>query len=468
MPMDFKRWLLVLIPAATFLVGYWVRGPEGDTTAAARKPLYYVDPMHPSYKSDKPGIAPDCGMQLEPVYAGGGGAGDPADTAPPGAIRLDTRKQQLMGLRTEPAMRSSGRHTLRLLGRVAPNETRIYRVTAQVDGVIRKVSDAAPGNIVRKDDLLASYFVPTNEIFSAIQGFFMPMNTRDQALGLAASDESIAQKRLSQELMDSYGVSETQLREMVRTHQVTRDIEFRSPVTGLVLARNAAIGQRADRGTEVFRIADLSRVWVLADVFEADAPLVHPGLPARVIYNSRTYHCSVTNTPPLFDAQSRTLKERLELDNSDLALRPDMFVDVEFDVQEPEAITVPVEAVIDSGTRKSVFVMTGDGVFEPRTVTTGSRYSDRVAIAGGLKPGDNVVVAGMFLLDSESRLRLAAAAAPPPPAMNGAKSTNDPVCGMDASHADFHSEYRNKTYRFCSATCKAKFDQDPARYAAQP
>jgi YHS domain-containing protein len=168
-----------------------------------------------------------------------------------------------------------------------------------------------------------------------------------------------------------------------------------------------------------------------------------------------------------FDAASRTLKVRLELDNPGLILRPDMFVDVEFEIQEPEGISVPYDAVLDSGRRKVVFVSAGQGVFEPREVTTGTRYGDRVQIVQGLHQGDNVVVSGLFLLDSESRLRLAAASAAKPALAAGA--TTDPVCGMavDPAKAAHSSTYNGSNYYFCSPSCKSQFDKDPARFAAK-
>ena len=175
----------------------------------------------------------------------------------------------------------------------------------------------------------------------------------------------------------------------------------------------------------------------------------------------------MTNSLPQFDPASRTLRVRLELDNADFVLRPDMFVDVEFDIKEPKGISVPFEALLDSGRRKTVFVSTGEGVFEAREVTTGSRFGDRVEIASGLAEGDRVVVSGMFLLDSESRLQMSAAASTKLPM--AAEAVTDPVCGMevDASKTAHQSEYEGATYRFCSKSCKDKFDANQARYAAK-
>lgn len=469
--------LLLALLAVVFVMGYWMGQPGvvGAKSAQAQ-PLYYHCPMHPAYRSDKPGDAPCCGMRLVAVYAEGtataGGSGDRNS----GAVHISLAKQQIMGLKTAKVARTSGSHTLRVLGRVAADETRVFRITALADGVIRAVGPYAAGNVIHKDDLLAKYFVSLPEVYSAIQSYFVAMNALDQGLSLDPDprliDQAKAQVRLSEELLQTYGMSEKQLREVARTRQATRDIEFRSPVSGLVLARNVALGQRAARGEELFRIAELSRIWVLADLFENESGLVRTGSEARVRYQGIA-HRAVVAEARQFDAASRTMKVRLELDNPGLVLRPDMFVDVELDVREPAGISVPVDALIDSGRRQAVFVATGEGAFEPREVTVGTRYGDRVQIAKGLEEGDTVVVSGLFLLDSESRLQLATAGAvaitsPASTTAAAPKASVDPVCGMDVEAPARHqSEFAGSVYRFCSKECKDKFDHNPAQYVAR-
>jgi membrane fusion protein, copper/silver efflux system len=461
---------LVLVSGA-FLAGYWVHQPgAGSSRGTVRQPLYYQCPMHPAYKSDKPGDAPCCGMKLVPVYADGPATPAAGTSRTPGGVRISLEKQQFMGLKTVPVARSAGSYTLRVLGRVAADESRIRRITALADGVVRTVSPVAVGNLVQKDDLLARYFVSLPEVYSAMQSYFVAMNLLDQRLALKDDprviDQAKAQIRLSEELLATYGMSEKQIRELARTRETTRDIDFRSPVSGLVLLRNVAVGQRAARGDELFRIAELSRVWVLADLFENESGLVQAGATAQIRYQQHVYRAAVSDARQ-FDPASRTLKVRLELDNPGLRLRPDMFVDVELRVREPEGISVPVDALVDAGRRQAVFVATGEGAFEPREVVTGARYGDRVQIVKGLQEGENVVVSGLFLLDSESRLQLAATTAAP--ATTAAVVANsDPVCGMEVDAKAAHqSEYNGATYRFCSKDCKQKFDLDPARHAGK-
>jgi Cu(I)/Ag(I) efflux system membrane fusion protein len=397
--------LAVVLAAGFFLAGTWYnqRATVKGDFHEGRRVLYYQDPMHPGYKSDKPGIAPDCGMQLEPVYAATG----PTELrASPGSVHISEQKQRSIGLRTEEVIRASSDHTFRVLGRVAPDETRIYRVAVAVDGWVRKAGPITSGSVVHKDEVLATFY--NRDFLTAQQTYLYALNTMDRFQENESADQlklTKAQMRAASENLEFLGMGELQLREIARTREIATDIELRSPVTGLVQTRNAFPGLRFERGSELFRIADLSHVWILADVFENDARLLRAVRKASVRYQDRLLPVHLSSSLPQFDPASRALKVRLETDNPDLILRPDMFVDVEFQVGLPAAIAVPVDAVIDSGLRKTVYVETPEG-FVPRQVETGWRLGDNIEIVSGLAPGERIVVAGNFLLDSESRMRL--------------------------------------------------------------
>jgi Cu(I)/Ag(I) efflux system membrane fusion protein len=458
---------LIAVAGISILAGYWLGRTGGSASVeASRKPLYYHDPMHPSYRSDKPGIAPDCGMALEPVYAEGASPGTPA--AAPGSVPMSAETQQRAGVQTARVERASGSYTVRLLGRVAADESRIHRVSALADGVIRAVAAQAVGNLVAKDEFLARYFVSSPELYSAVQNYFLAMSARDRGLVLNSTKDAPddAQVRLAEELLQSYGVTKAQLLELAHTRRPTRDIEFRAPVAGLVLARNAAPGQRAERGSELFRIAELSRVWVLADLFENDSRLIRAGEAAKVRYRGQTYRTQISDASQ-FDPASRTLKIRLELDNPQALLRPDMFVDVEVQVAPPPGLAVPADALVDSGLRRAVYVRSENGAFEPREVAAGTRYGDRVQILQGLEEGETIAVSGLFLLDSESRLRMIAAPLASRKTAAAPGRTIDPICGMEVDPAKtaHRSEFQGTTYYFCSQDCRKQFDANPARYA---
>jgi len=395
-----------------FLAGSWYGRISQHPKSASdnRKILYYVDPMHPNYKSDKPGIAPDCGMELQPVYVESTDAQYRRAAAPAGTVRVSSEQQQSVGIRTEEVTRGSASHTVRLLGRVALDETRIYRVAAAVDGWVRKAGPIVTGSIVQKDDVLATFY--NRDFLTAQQTYLYALNTMDRFKDKESEDQlklTHAQMQAAEENLEFLGMGETQLQEVARTRQIAKDIELRSPVPGLVLARNAFAGLRFDRGGELFRIADLNHVWILADAFENDAQLIHAAQSAAVRYEGRRIPVQMSKTLPQFDAGSRSFKVRLEVDNPNFLLRPDVFVDVEFQASLPPGIAVPVDAVLDSGLRKTVYVERGKGLFEPREVETGAYVGDSVLITRGLRPGERIVVSGNFLIDSESRLQLGAA-----------------------------------------------------------
>ena len=403
--------LAVVLAAGFFLTGAWYnqRATVKAGVHEGRRVLYYQDPMHPAYKSDEPGIAPDCGMRLEPVYADSESeSGDGRASPSTGSVHITAEQQRTIGLETETVTPAAGVHTLRVLGRVALDETRIYPLAAVADSLLRKSGPIVTGSIVQKDDLLATFY--NREALNAQQTYLIALGAMDRFKNSAGEGQlnlARTQIKAAEENLEFLGMGETQIREVARTRQIARDVEFRSPVAGLVVARNAFSALRFERGAELFRIADINHIWILADVFENDARLLRSVRSAKVRYQDREIPVRISDTLSQFDPESRALKVRLEADNPGFLLRPDMFVDVEFQVALPQAIAVPVDAVIDSGLRKTVYVETADGGFTPRAVETGWRMGDTVQITKGLEPGERIVVSGNFLLDSESRLHSA-------------------------------------------------------------
>lgn len=415
--------LLSFIIAGAFLAGslYHSHAFAGESLSAARKILFYVDPMHPAYRSAKPGTAPDCGMRLEPVYAGdamaaAGGSREESSHLP-NAVNISAEKQQRIGVQVSAVEKTSGTHWLRLLARVAPDETKIYRLVAGMDGVTRQISGVTTGSQVSKDQWLATFSAP--ELRAPIQGYLISLDVVDrQKEGgaqapsqIRAADEGVRQ---ALDRLLNMGISNAQVEEVTRTRETPTDLVITAPAAGIVLGRSLSVGQRFDKGAEWFRIADLSKVWILADVFEKDAQYIRPGQMARVTLaaGGPAMSAKVSDILPQFDPASRTFKVRLEMDNPGLALRPDMFVDVALAIVLPASVAVPVDAVLDSGLKKTVFVDRGAGYFEPRQVETGWRFDDRVEIVRGLDPGERIVTAANFFLDSETRMQQAAATKP--------------------------------------------------------
>jgi RND family efflux transporter MFP subunit len=266
------------------------------------------------------------------------------------------------------------------------------------------------GSHVDKDEWLATLSAP--EIRSPIQGYLVARELFERAKKDSESSASIelARSGLQQatERLLTLGISSTQIEEITRTRQVPTSIDILAPAAGFVLARNISVGQKFSRGDELFRIADLSRVWVLADAFGAEAEHMLPGAAAEISIpgRARTLRGRVSrDVPPQFDAASQSVKLRLDADNPGYVLRPEMFVDVDLPVTLPPAIAVPVDAIIDSGLTRTVFVERRAGVFEPREVETGWRFGGRVEVVKGLAAGERVVIAGTFVLDAQRRIQ---------------------------------------------------------------
>jgi membrane fusion protein, copper/silver efflux system len=410
---------IALIFVFGFGYGRWY-STRPASAPAGRRILYYVDPMHPWYKSDKPGTAPDCGMTLEPVYASGTpgviappvNAGTPPVTeegpAPEGAIQISPEKQQLMGMRLGQAEWTNDGQLLRVAGRVMVDETRVSRVHAKVEGWIERVFVDFTGAVVKEGQPLLTLYSP--ELLASQQELLLARKASDlmqhssmaEASSNGASLLDAARRRL--ELWD---LSRAQIDEIERTGQPVKSITIYSPASGYVATRNAFASQRVTQETELYTITDLSRVWVVADVFEADAPQIHLGQGARVTPPgvSRALAAKVSYLPPQIDPSSHTLKVRLDLPNAAMALKPDMYVDVSMELGAGRRLTVPADAVLDTGATQTVFLDRGNGLFEPRRVTAGLRIGDRVEIVQGLQAGERIVISAAFLLDSESQMK---------------------------------------------------------------
>lgn len=380
-----------------------------SNTRNARRVLYYVDPMHPSYKSDQPGIAPDCGMQLVPVYADGSGEimGGAAPQTAPGAVNIDQGTQQLFGIRVATVEKTSATRTLRIPGKITLDETRVYSIKAGVDGFVKETREDRVGSYVKKDQRLAYIYSPE---FVTAAGAYLAVNSGPPGgsgnAGTAGTLSVWAAQNWANRLR-TLGISDVQIVELDSTHTIPEYMYVVSPIDGFILARNTSPGLRFEKNMEFYRIADLSRVWIIADLFESDRYNFRPGAVARVtLLDQRTrFSARVSDILPEADTTTHTLKLRLETENRNLALRPGMFVDVELTVQGRSGLSVPQDAVLDSGLSKHVFVERGNGNFEVRQVETGEHFGDLVQILGGLAQGDRVVVSGTFLVDSESRLR---------------------------------------------------------------
>ena len=381
--------------------------PVDAPAQAARKILYYQDPKAPGFKSDKPGINPETGGELEAVYET-----DPA-AMPMGTIRVSPEKQQLIGVKFGEVTPGSGIHSFRSVGKVTMDETRYTKVQTRLDGWIEKVFVDFTGKFVEKGQPLLTMYSP--EMLASQREYLLALRSKEimkdspLAESKAQSDSLVAASRKRLEL---FSLSEAQIQQIAQTQQPITNITIYSPLSGFVMMRNAFPKQRVTQDTELYTIVDLSRIWIMADVFENEASMVQLGMPARIKLSyagNRKINGRVSYIQPQVDPTTRTLKVRIEADNPNMTLKPDMFVDVEFSVSIPALMTVPAEAVLDTGMKKTVFVDRGNGYLEPREVETGQRIGDRVEITKGLTTKERIVVSGNFLIDSESQLKSSAA-----------------------------------------------------------
>ena len=551
-PLYLVLFLILLI--ISFIGGIRVNqfGASHNTPdTGTRRILHYVDPMNPANTSEEPGIAP-CGMPMEPVYADDDISGSKAPSVL-GTVKINQLKQQSIGVQTGEVVKTAETSQFRALGRIVPDENRVYALIAGTDGWMGEVHGSTTGSMVAKDQLMAKIKIYNYDFYTWQQRYLtelgnsgrrrvflsttsgaseqlqkiisaekkagallpdvggpiaLPSDTSpkkmknmaaegDTGLPFIREDDILYASKARQELL-AYGVGESQLAQLAKTGTYETSIELRSPADGLVLARNVTPRQKISRGTECFRVADLSKVWIEADIYDTETKYIQPGTMARISLPKQKHSLAarVTEILPRFNATSRTLKVRLEMDNPENILRPDMFVDVEFMVNLPEAVVVPIAAVIDSGKNKTVYVVQGEGIFEPRMVQTGWQFNDRVEIVEGLQPGEKIVISGNFLIDSESRMKLAAArlmtdvekprqgpanehigtASLPSTASSKNQPSDqatakDPVCGMTvdpetAKAAGLTVVTQGKTFYFCSQECVDEFHRHIPQTAA--
>ncbi len=381
---------------------------SGGETKADLKVLYWVDPMHPTYKSDKPGKAPDCGMDLVPVYE----SSTTASNLPEGAFLISAQKQQLIGVTYGEVTSEQVSKTIRAVGRLAYDETRISHVHTKIEGWIEDVYVDFTGKPVKKGDPLLTVYSP--DLLQTQQEFLLALKGRKELAessfrGAATGAESLyesARRRL--ELWD---ITEEQIQEIERTGKTKKSLPLYAPATGIVLTRNAYPKQRIMPDTELYTVADLSNIWVVADIYEYEAPEVNLGQSATVTLTylpGRTFRGKITYIYPQVDATTRTLKVRVEIPNPNFTLKPDMFANVELNINYGKKLVVPQEAVMDSGSEQIVFVALDGGYFEPRRVKLGAKVDGKYVILEGLRAGERIVTSGNFLVDSESKLKSAA------------------------------------------------------------
>jgi RND family efflux transporter MFP subunit len=403
--------------------GYWLgarRAHEPATVAVATDPakggkkvLYYRNPMGLADTSPTP-KKDSMGMDYVPVYEG--------DGAPERGVRIDGERMQKLGVRTALVGRSVVDSVLRASGRIEIDERRQFTVAPKFEGYIERLFVNATGQVIARGEPLFEAYSPEllaaqREYAIATQGLARLQGADAQTV---AGMQRLAESALAR--LHNWGVNDEETAQLAAGGTPRRSLVFRAPAGGVVIEKKALPGMRFMPGETLFQVADLAKVWLIADVFEQDIGRVQIGQRARVMldaYPGRSFDGRVAYVYPTLKADTRSAQVRIELANADGRLKPAMYAQVELQSGTQRGavagLSVPNDAVIDSGSRRIVLVALGDGRFEPRDVKLGARGDAFTTVLDGVREGESVVVAANFLIDAESNLKAALGSMTRPP-----------------------------------------------------
>lgn len=373
---------------------------------AGPKILYYVDPMNPSNKSDKPGKAP-CGMDMEPVYD----ETPNPESLPPGTVKLSPEKQQLIGVKFGEVAEIPLSKTIRAVGRATYDETRIHHIHTRFAGWVDNIYVDFVGKFVKKGQPLFSIYSP--ELVATQQELLVAKKSaeilkKSEFAGLGSETLSLYDSAV--EKLKLFQISDQEIKQIERHGKPIRSLTLNSHIDGFVIARNVFAGHQVGPELELYTIADISNIWIIAEVYEYEMSALRLGQTAVVSFPSfpgKVFTGRVTYIQPDLDPKTRTAKVRIELPNKNFLIKPDMYADVELKADFGRSLSVPQEAVLDSGASQTVFVSKEGGYFEPRKVTLGPKVDNRFVVLSGVKEGEQVVTSANFLIDSESQLKSA-------------------------------------------------------------
>jgi len=410
---------VLVVVAAALAGGYWwgsrshgesVPAPKTETAQPERRIVYYRNPMglpdtSPTPKKDS------MGMDYVPVYEGEA----PADKS----LSISPQRVQKLGVRTEPAALRELSQRIRAVGTLEVDERRVHALTARFEGYVERLYVNATGQSVTRGQPVAAVYSP--ELVAAQREYLVAREgvtaLKDAEAGTRARMQELAAASLAR--LRYWQISTAELDDLQRDGRVRDTLTLRAPATGVVLEKMVVEGTRFMPGEPLLRIADLSTLWLIADVFEQDLAVVRPGQRAKIrvnAYPDRLFEGRVAFVYPTLDAKTRTAQVRIELPNPGGLLKPAMYANVEFGATAGAVpvLTVPASSVIRSGAREVVLVQLGEGRFEPRPVVLGVQGDEYVQVREGVSAGEPVVVSANFLIDAESNLRAALSGFAPP------------------------------------------------------
>ena len=381
---------LAVLVAGLTIGRYWSAAPAsvaGQTAKSEREVLYWAAPMDKSFRSDKPGKSP-MGMDLVPVYA------DDVDSQP-GVVKIDPAVVENLGVRTAVAERSALSRRIETVGYVGYDEESFQHIHTRVDGWIEKLSVTATGDPVKKGEALLELYSPT--LVNAQEEFLVALRSGNAAL-----------EKASRERLTALGMTPGEIKSLTDKRKAQQRVRVYAERDGVVAQLGVREGHYVTPATNIMSIADLDRVWVLAEVFERQAAWVSAGESAEVTLDYRpgeTWEGRVDYVYPELDPKTRTLKVRLRIENESVALRPNMFARVTIHGDASgKVVNIPREALIRGGSVDRVVLDLGGGRYRSQPVTVGIESGDRVAIRKGLEAGQRIVTSAQFLIDSESNI----------------------------------------------------------------
>jgi Cu(I)/Ag(I) efflux system membrane fusion protein len=388
---------------------------------------YYTCTMHPSVRSQNPkGKCPICGMDLVPVMkkngsekTSGGMQGMPGMPGmpgmkegemkggeKPGVFVVPVERQQQIGVRYAKVERKPLRHTIRAVGLIVPDKTRNWQFVSRVDGYVQKLDVTAPGELVEKDAPLLSIYSP--DLLTSEREFVELLRMRDQAKSKDARDTPQRLIESAKRRLHLWNVTEQQIAELEKRRKASDTLTLLSPFRGVVQSVPVEQGKNVKTGDLLVEVADLSVVWLWAEFYENELSMLQVGQKLAITaksYPGQTFDGTISLIDPFLDATKRTAKVRIDIPNPDFKLRPGMYVNAELEMDMGAALTVPLSAVMPTGTRSIVFVDKGEGKLEPRVVQLGTKYGDIYEVQSGLQENERVVASANFLIDAESKVQ---------------------------------------------------------------
>lgn len=383
---------------------------KGHIEKEPKEPTVYQCPMHPSYTSDRPGDCPICGMKLVKANV----QSDKSQNSEKG-IYINPNKQQFIGIRTFPLSKESVIKEIKTLGTVVPDERLISHIHTRFSGYVEKVFADYEGKYVSEGDPLFTIYSP--DLVSTQEEYLLALEAEERLAGNTNDEIDKSQRSLKEATkrrLELWEINDKEIQELYETREVKQSLTIYSPSSGFISKKVVFEGLTVTPNMDLYQITDLSRVWVIAEVFEPDLPHIKVGQHAKITFPYETtnpINGTITYIYPDLDIANRTGKIRIEVSNYDLRLKPNMYVDAIIKKPLGNQLIVPQSSVVDTGERKIVFTKTEDNYFKPVNVELGAEVNledgNYQVIKSGLEEGEEVVTDGTFLLDSESNLQSA-------------------------------------------------------------